>query len=113
MKIIKTVESTITDIFPDAVWIWAEKDTKLAGDMITIRHLDEHVFPHIENWRSCVQAGGAMGLWPKRLAQKFEAVYTFEPTPESFRACVANNIEELNVFVFNAGLGNKTEFVTV
>jgi FkbM family methyltransferase len=112
LDVLTSVENKIKDLFPeDSHWIWAAKDQKLAGDMRTIFHLDDHVFPVINNYSIAIQAGGAMGLWAKRLAQKFNAVYTFEPTPESFRACVANNIEELNVHCFNAGLGEKPEFI--
>jgi FkbM family methyltransferase len=42
--------------------------------------------------RVCVQAGGHAGLWPKRLAAKFDLVYTFEPDPILYR-CLELNIK--------------------
>jgi FkbM family methyltransferase len=39
-----------------------------------------------------VQAGGHAGLWPKRLANSFERVVTFEPEPALFQ-CLQRNCE--------------------
>lgn len=41
--------------------------------------------------RTAIQAGGNIGLWPKRLAEVFDQVYTFEPEPIS-RACLERNV---------------------
>lgn len=41
--------------------------------------------------RSAIQAGGNVGLWPARLAQVFERVFTFEPDGIA-RACMEYNI---------------------
>lgn len=53
--------------------------------------------------RTAVQAGGNIGLWPKRLAEAFDQVYTFEPEPIS-RACLERNVFQ-NVIVSDAALG--------
>lgn len=53
--------------------------------------------------RTAVQAGGNIGLWPRRLAEKFDRVYTFEPEPIS-RACLERNVHA-NVVVSGAALG--------
>jgi FkbM family methyltransferase len=55
--------------------------------------------------RTVVQAGGNIGLWPHRLAQKFERVITFEPEPVS-RECLVANLRDLpNVTVRAEALG--------
>jgi len=41
--------------------------------------------------RTAVQAGGNVGLWPKRLADVFARVITFEPDAIS-RACLVRNV---------------------
>lgn len=41
--------------------------------------------------RVCVQAGGHVGIWPKRLAGLFDQVLTFEPEPDLF-ACLEKNL---------------------
>lgn len=53
--------------------------------------------------RTAVQAGGNIGLWPKRMAEVFERVFTFEPEPIS-RACLERNVFK-NVVVSPAALG--------
>lgn len=53
---------------------------------------------------ACVQAGGNLGVFPKRLAQVFETVYTFEPDAELF-ASLTRNAPELNIVKMQAALG--------
>lgn len=53
--------------------------------------------------RCALQAGGNIGLWPKRLAEVFEVVMTFEPEPIS-RACLERNVPK-HVLVSAAALG--------
>lgn len=43
--------------------------------------------------RTCVQAGGAFGLYPLRLADYFEKVWTFEPLMANLQ-CMAANLGE-------------------
>src|SRR3954463_5592306 len=38
----------------------------------------------------CIQAGGNCGTWPRYLAERFGAVYTFEPDPANFTALAFN-----------------------
>ncbi len=95
--------------FPeDFEFKWPDRDESLAGDIPTLRDVDRHVLPHLDADRRSVvvQAGGAVGVWPKRFAQIFDVVYTFEPYPESFH-CLCVNCPELNVFKFNAALGES------
>ena len=91
---------------PDFRFLWPKKDRGLIGAIADVGHVHEHVLPHVPEERRfvCVQAGGAVGVWPKLLAREFETVYTFEPNPESFR-CLCHNVPELNVVKFNAALG--------
>lgn len=42
--------------------------------------------------RVAVQAGGHAGFWPKRLAEKFRQVYTFEPEPILYQ-CLLRNLD--------------------
>ncbi len=73
-----------------------------------------HSFKHVESleWsikrcrqkRTAVQAGGNIGLWPRRLsAAGFSRVMTFEPEDVS-RACLAKNVQR-HVEVFPCALG--------
>jgi FkbM family methyltransferase len=89
---------------------WPSGDERLAGDIHSIKDLDEHVFPHVEKFGVAIQAGGAMGMWAKRMSQKFKVVYTFEPTPQSFH-CLNHNCPEENVVKMQAALGNQKQLV--
>lgn len=51
-----------------------------------------------------IQAGGNLGIFPKRLAQTFQTVYTFEPAPALFPMMLAN-APESNIVRFQAALG--------
>lgn len=57
-----------------------------------------------------IQAGGNLGIFPKRLAQSFQTVYTFEPSPELFPSLVQNAPEE-NIVRFQAALGDLRQLV--
>lgn len=77
----------------------------------------QHSFKHVKSLefaikrsrqrRTAVQAGGNIGLWPKRLAQKFDRVITFEPDPIA-RECLLANVYGLpNVHVYSSALGAR------
>ena len=51
-----------------------------------------------------VQAGGNLGLYPKRLAMKFRTVYTFEPALDLF-PIMTRNAPEKNIVRMQAALG--------
>lgn len=52
-----------------------------------------------------VQAGGNLGLFPKRLAEEFEQVITFEPDQKLF-AKLKLNAPEPNIRAIRAAIGN-------
>jgi FkbM family methyltransferase len=59
-----------------------------------------------------VQAGGNLGLFPKRLAEEFEWVYTFEPDAGLFE-CLEYNAPEKNIIPVMAALGCENTPVSV
>lgn len=65
----------------------------------------EWALKHVTRYRTAVQAGGNIGLWPRRLADVFDRVITFEPDAES-RACLLKNVPE-NVEVRAEALGHE------
>jgi FkbM family methyltransferase len=81
----------------------------------------EHSLRHVQSleWaiaacperRVAIQAGGNIGLWPKRLAESFEQVLTFEPEPIS-RACLERNVYK-NVLVSAAALGDRLGYCSI
>jgi FkbM family methyltransferase len=61
---------------------------------------------------ACVQAGGNLGIFPKRLAQIFATVYTFEPASDLI-AAMAQNAPEANIVRLQAALGCERGLVGV
>lgn len=59
---------------------------------------------------ACVQAGGNLGVWPKRLAQSFGVVFTFEPAADLF-ALLCRNAPEPNIVKLQAALGDERGLV--
>lgn len=53
---------------------------------------------------AAIQAGGNLGIFPKRLAEDFETVYTFEPAAHLFSALV-HNASERNIIKLQAVAG--------
>ena len=91
---------------------WPSGDEKLAGDIHSLSDLDTYIFPHVETKGVAIQAGGAMGMWSKRMAQVFDTVYTFEPNPQSFH-CLNVNCPEENIVKMQAALGENPGLVTM
>lgn len=61
---------------------------------------------HCAKRRICVQAGGHVGLWPKRLAEFFQCVYAFECEP-LLAECMRRNLKDVpNVLMVEAALGS-------
>jgi FkbM family methyltransferase len=63
-----------------------------------------HVAPKCQRRRSCIQAGGNVGIFPKALSKFFETVYTFELDPMNFGAMQDNCIQIDNIIMRNAAL---------
>ena len=60
--------------------------------------------PYMTDWGTCIQAGGAIGVWPLRLAQHFSRVITFEPEPVNWQ-CLIHNVEGIeNIECNNSAL---------
>jgi FkbM family methyltransferase len=64
---------------------------------------------HLNGKRTCIQAGGAIGIWPMRLAQYFDNVYTFEPEPINYECLIHNTAGIENIYCENAALGNENK----
>lgn len=60
-----------------------------------------------------VQAGGNWGYWPRRLADTFSLVYTFEPDHACFTCLTANTSNYPNVVRFQAALGSDRGCVNI
>lgn len=68
------------------------------------------ILGYCKDRRTCIQAGGNAGLWPRDLAPEFEHLYTFEPDRTLFH-CLVNNVSDENVTFINAALGDGPKLV--
>lgn len=50
----------------------------------------KEILPYCKQYRTCIQAGGNVGIWPVALARKFNEVYTAEPDILNFEALRLN-----------------------
>lgn len=92
---------------PRPVWAWPDDDVKLLQVIDDVQAVDEILRYVPEDRREgCIQAGGACGVWPHRLARDFIRVWTFEPLASNLE-CMAVNLDEVeNVEVFYGALGS-------
>jgi FkbM family methyltransferase len=60
---------------------------------------------YIPNRRSCIQAGGNVGVYPRALAKHFDHVSTFEPNRENFECLLKNTNGNGNITKKRYALG--------
>lgn len=88
-------------------WNWGTFHGSREG--LALNHRDlaslDTVLTLVRGRTAVVQAGGNLGLFPKRLAQEFATVYTFEPAASLF-AMLQHNAPELNIVKFQAAVGD-------
>jgi len=78
----------------------------LQGDAASLAHVEEHILPYVQpNRRSCIQAGGAVGLWARTLSQYFEKVHSFEPNPALLKCFHENTKGFANIISYPVALG--------
>lgn len=82
---------------------WPERDVHCRQVVFGRAKDMEPALKHCRETDIAVQAGGNAGVWPAWLAERFTAVYTFEPDHENFR-CLAQNVPG-NVICLQAALG--------
>jgi FkbM family methyltransferase len=88
-------------------WLWTKEDTQCwQGPMEN--WLDDHQtkwFKYLKNTDVVVQAGGALGMYPRLLSDRFNLVYTFEPLFVSFFCLMENCKDKTNIIKYYAALG--------
>jgi FkbM family methyltransferase len=66
----------------------------------------EHAIKYCDQFRTCIQAGGNVGIWPNYLLTYFEKIFTFEPDIDNFK-CLKNNCTSKNIVARHAALADK------
>jgi FkbM family methyltransferase len=69
-------------------------------------HLLE-AFKYVRNWRVAIDVGAHVGFWTCDMAEKFDAVFAFEPAADTY-ACLVKNTEDLaNVVCTPSAVGDE------
>lgn len=100
-------ETDITQI--DGFW-WPKNDIECRASIEAFSGDVNSIMAHCARFGVAIQAGGNVGVWPKMLAHRFGAVYTFEPDSANFQ-CLVRNVTELNVTKLQAILGAEAGLV--
>lgn len=89
-------------------WKWAQMKGSAACIKWSFRDLQnlERTLGFVRQRRVVVQAGGNLGLFPKRLAESFSQVLSFEPDPQLYE-WAKHNAPEPNIKLVKAALGNS------
>jgi FkbM family methyltransferase len=86
-------------------WHIPEQDRVALGFILDQVNTLNEMYGYCRGFRTVVQAGCNIGIWPSALSKKFEKVYTVEPDPLNYEAAVKNVGEIKNVFLKNAAFG--------
>jgi FkbM family methyltransferase len=93
-------------------WLLPADELMMQNQFAIMDQQIDEVLRHCTKKRICVQAGGAFGMYPLRLAYHFHRVHTFEPLAENF-TCLARNIDDQkhNIEARQVALWNTDETV--
>ena len=86
-------------------WMMPATDERGVPAMHASVGLLDQVYQYCKGSSVVVQAGGCIGIYPRKMSERFAAVYTFEPDPMNFR-CLCANVPQEHVYKFNAALGD-------
>lgn len=88
-------------------YAWPDDDTELLKVFDYVRDIDK-ILEHVDHFDTCIQAGGACGVWPLEFAKYFTTVRTYEPDKANFECLEANTKEVKNIIAKPYGLGDVT-----
>jgi len=95
----------------EGVW-YPDSEERLHRGHSAVWTIDQFIKPHLRSTEYCVQAGGAVGVWPLKFAEIFDKVYTFEPNPvlwecmqRNFAEYPSDNIEAMHAAVYSESGG--------
>lgn len=102
-------DERIDDIGP-FLWIKGETGVWDGPKQDWLEHHKHKIFPLVKKFDVVVQAGGALGVYPRLLSERFKTVYTFEPDYLNFH-CLSNNTQVPNIVKMNCALGSTNDLV--
>lgn len=88
-------------------WMIPIRDT--VAQQIILREVNDipTIASRCKQFRSVIQAGGNIGIWPVALSKKFANVYTVEPDEANYAALEINVSKYHNIHFSRAAFGDK------
>lgn len=86
-------------------WHIPDQDRVALGFILDQVNTLEEMYGYCKDFRTVIQAGCNIGIWPKALSKKFKSVYTVEPDPDNYAAAVKNLDGIKNIYLRNAAFG--------
>jgi FkbM family methyltransferase len=88
-------------------WHIPEQDRVALAFIIEQVKTLEDMYGYCKGFRSVIQAGCNIGIWPDALSKKFKNVYTVEPDSLNYAAAVKNLDGIKNIHLQNAAFGQE------
>jgi FkbM family methyltransferase len=105
VKIILSVVNRRRIPLPSVVYSYFSNRDENSSDLGDEKFLAEYMIP--ENGKSFVDVGAAIGTWSLFVAEKGNKVYSFEPSPKSYRILIERAKNYSNIRPYPYALGDK------
>ena len=92
-------------------YYWPEHDQHTAQAVMREVGRMPSYLKHCRSRRTCIQAGGNVGVYAQELSRSFDLVITLEPDAENW-ACLQRNVSAKNVIAHHAALGDRHGFIS-
>jgi len=96
-------------------WCFPDIDSHFSGyvgefpETIYQQEVLDTAFKYVKKFDVAIDIGANIGLQSVRLAQKFNRVYSFEPTSVNYECLINNTKNFSNVQLYKTGLGEREE----
>lgn len=91
-------------------FVWPTEEARSYGNRYIYRTRDlDRAISLCHKRRTCIQAGGLVGVWPRYLTKFFADVHTFEPDAANFAAMTQNLTGNEAAHLYFAALGDSND----
>lgn len=87
-------------------WVPTSDEKCLGAVLKEVVGIDKS-YPFCKGFRTVIQAGGNIGIWPSAFAKRFDRVLAFEPDSDNFEAMSYNTRDVANIEKYEFGLGDS------
>jgi len=87
-------------------YYWPDADQRTAEAVMREVALLPSYLKHCKSKRTCIQAGGNVGVYAQELSRSFDLVVTLEPDPDNWE-CLVRNVVAPNVVAHHSAIGDS------